>query len=98
MASSAPEEMSGGAYQRVNKMASVRKQFLDTAFWKARVQTDKSGLATFNVVIPGNLTTWRATARAITVDTRVGAGSDSVVATRPVTLRLATPRQLVQGE
>jgi uncharacterized protein YfaS (alpha-2-macroglobulin family) len=27
-ASSAPEELSGGAYQRVNKMASVRRQFL----------------------------------------------------------------------
>lgn len=98
MASSAPEELSGGAYQRVNKMASVRRQFLDTAFWNARVQTDRQGRASFTVTIPGNLTTWRATARAITSDTRVGAATSAATATRPVALRLATPRQLVQGD
>ena len=96
--SSAPEEQSGGAYQRVSKMAGVRQQFLDTAFWNARVQTDAKGLATFTVSVPGNLTTWRATARAITADTRVGVAQDSVVATRPITLRLATPRQFVVGD
>jgi uncharacterized protein YfaS (alpha-2-macroglobulin family) len=98
MSSSAPEELSGGAYQRVNKMASVRRQFLDTAFWNARVQTDATGTATFTVEVPGNLTTWRATARAITGDTRVGIAKHSVLSTRPVTFRLATPRQLVQGD
>jgi len=62
------------------------------------VQTDAAGTATFSVAIPGNLTTWRATARAITADTRVGIARDSVVATRPITLRLATPRQFVAGD
>ncbi len=95
---SAPEEESGGAYQRVNKMAGVRQQFLDTAFWNARVVTNAQGKATFTVTIPGNLTTWRATARAITGDTRVGIAQDSVLATRPITLRLATPRQFVTGD
>ncbi|HEX8234411.1 MAG TPA: MG2 domain-containing protein [Abditibacteriaceae bacterium] len=98
MASSAPEEMSGGAYQRVNKMAPVRQQFLDTAFWRARLQTNAQGMASFEVPMPGNLTTWRATARAITADTRVGQATSFATATRPVTLRLATPRQLVQGD
>ncbi|BCM91406.1 hypothetical protein IAD21_03278 [Abditibacteriota bacterium] len=95
---SSPEEQSGGAYQRVNKMAGVRQQFLDTAFWNARVVTNAQGKATFQVPIPGNLTTWRATARAITGDTRVGIAKDSVTATRPITLRLATPRQFVTGD
>ena len=96
--SSAPDEQSGGAYQRVSKMAGVRQQFLDTAFWNARVRTDAKGQATFSVSIPGNLTTWRATARAITGDTRVGMARDPVTATRPITLRLATPRQFVVGD
>jgi len=95
---SAPEEQSGGAYQRVSKMAGVRGQFADTAFWNGRVQTNAKGEATFSVVIPANLTTWRATARAITGDTRVGIAQDSVLATRPITLRLATPRQFVAGD
>jgi len=95
---SAPEEESGGAYQRVSKMAGVRGQFADTAFWSARIQTNAKGEATFSVVIPANLTTWRATARAITGDTRVGIAQDSVLATRPITLRIATPRQFVAGD
>ena len=97
-ASSAPQEVSGGAYQRVGKTASIRSVFKDTAYWNARVETDKSGSAKFEVMVPGNLTTWKATARAITADTRVGTGQSSALATRPVTLRLATPRQLVQGD
>jgi uncharacterized protein YfaS (alpha-2-macroglobulin family) len=97
-ASSAPEEVSGGAYQRVGKTASVRQQFLDTAFWNATISTGDDGLATFKVKVPGNITTWRTTARAITADTRVGMSTNDVLSTRPVTLRLATPRQLVQGD
>ena len=97
-ASSAPQEVSGGAYQRVGKTASIRSVFKDTAYWNARVETDKNGVAKFEVMVPGNLTTWKATARAITADTRVGTGQSSALATRPVTLRLATPRQLVQGD
>lgn len=97
-ASSSPEEVSGGAFQRVGKTASVRQQFLDTAFWNAKIETGGDGSAVFNVKVPGNLTTWRTTARAITLDTRVGMTTQEVLATRPVTLRLATPRQLVQGD
>ena len=96
--SSAPTEVSGGAYQRVGKTASIRSVFKDTAYWNARVETDKTGVAKFEVQVPGNLTTWKATARAITADTRVGTAQTSMLATRPVTLRLATPRQLVQGD
>lgn len=96
--SSAPEEVSGGAYQRVGKTASVRTQFKDTAFWNARIETGADGRATFTLPVPGNLTMWRATARAITADTRVGEAQSSMLSTRPVTLRLATPRQLVVGD
>ena len=97
-ASSAPSEVSGGAYQRVGKTASIRNIFKDTAYWNARVETDKTGVAKFDVKVPGNLTTWKATARAITADTRVGLAQTSMLATRPVTMRLATPRQLVEGD
>jgi hypothetical protein len=95
---SAPEELSGGAYQRVNAVAPVRQRFVDTAYWNARVQTGPDGRAKINLEIPGNLTTWRATARAVTSDTMVGVGTASVQVSRPVMLRLAAPRQLVQGD
>lgn len=95
---SAPEELSGGAYQRVSQVAPVRERFLDTAYWDAHVTTGPDGTATVTMDVPGNLTTWRATARAITGDTRVGSTTSTMQATRPVTLRLATPRQMVQGD
>lgn len=95
---SAPEEMSGGAYQRVSTVAPVRQRFEDTAFWKADVETDASGKTEVSFEVPGNLTSWRATARGITGTTQVGMSTNNVLANRPVMLRLATPRQVVQGD
>jgi uncharacterized protein YfaS (alpha-2-macroglobulin family) len=95
---SAPEELSGGAYQSVPSTAPVRTRFADTALWAGIVQTDANGKATLSFEMPGNLTTWRATAYGSTVETNVGRGLTSVLANRPVMLRLATPRQLVQGD
>lgn len=95
---SAPEEMSGGAYQRVSSVAPLRQRFEDTAYWSAFVQTDAAGNGVVSFEMPGNLTTWRATGRAVTADTRVGTSVSAVKATRSVTLRLAMPRQMVQGD
>lgn len=95
---SAPEELSGGAYQRVSTVAPVRQRFEDTAYWNAFVATDASGEGRVSFEMPGNLTTWRSTARGITMDTKVGMDRASVMATRAVTLLLAAPRQMVQGD
>jgi len=95
---SAPEEMSGGAYQRVSTVAPLRQRFEDTAYWNAFVDTGPDGTGTVSFEIPGNLTTWRTTARAVTLGTSVGMTTSDVVANRPVMLRLATPRQMVQGD
>lgn len=95
---SAPEELSGGAYQRVNPVAPLRQRFEDTAYWGPMVATDGSGRATVRFEMPGNLTAWRATARAVTLGTSVGMGTSTVQANRPVMLRLVTPRQMVQGD
>ncbi|HEY3413508.1 MAG TPA: MG2 domain-containing protein [Armatimonadota bacterium] len=95
---SAPEEVSGGAYQRVNATAPVRERFVDTALWQPHAVTGPDGTAAFTVEIPGNLTSWRATATAVTGDTRVGRATSSVRVSRPVMLRLATPRQMAAGD
>lgn len=96
---SQPQAMSGGAYQRLpESKAPVRQRFLDTAAWQAQVVTGPDGKAQIRFDVPGNLTTWRATARGVTRATTVGAATDKFTATRPVTLRLATPRQVVRGD
>ena len=48
--------------------------------------------------LPDNLTTWRATVRGVTADTRVGSAIVKVVARKDLILRLETPRFLTEGD
>ncbi|HLN99210.1 MAG TPA: MG2 domain-containing protein [Pyrinomonadaceae bacterium] len=77
---------------------TIRKNFKDTAFWQPDVVTGPDGKATVKVNLPDNLTTWRATARAVTADTKVGATKYKVVARKDVIMRLETPRFVTQGD
>src|SRR5262249_43148413 len=76
----------------------VRKAFPDTALWIADVKTDDSGKAVVRVDFPDALTTWRATARAVTPDTRVGSAVQKTIVRKNVILRLAVPRFFTQGD
>jgi uncharacterized protein YfaS (alpha-2-macroglobulin family) len=77
---------------------TIRKNFKDTAFWQPDVLTGADGKATVKVNLPDNLTTWRATARGVTADTKVGATKYKVVARKDVIMRLETPRFVTQGD
>lgn len=77
---------------------TIRKEFKDTAFWNANVLTGVDGKANVTVPLPDNLTTWRATARAVTADLRVGASVGKVLARKDLILRLETPRFLTEGD
>lgn len=76
----------------------VRKAFPDTAFWAAEVVTDNSGHARARVDFPDSLTTWRATARGVTPDTKVGSATLKTIVRKNLILRLAVPRFFVQGD
>ena len=76
----------------------IRRIFKDTAFWQANLVTDAQGRAQVNVELPDNLTTWRATARAVTADLRVGERRTRVVSRKNLILRMALPRFLTAGD
>ncbi len=76
----------------------IRKDFRDTAFWQPSAVTGSDGKATVKFQLPDNLTTWRATARAVTSDTKVGMTTSKVVSRKDVILRLEMPRFLTQGD
>jgi alpha-2-macroglobulin len=80
----------------------IRKAFPDTAFWAADLVTDAAGKAQAKVEFPDSLTTWRATARGVTVDTqvgtRVGGATNKTIVRKNLILRLAVPRFFVQGD
>jgi len=78
--------------------ATIRKDFRDTAFWQPDVVTGADGRATARMKLPDNLTTWRATARAVSADLRVGARLERVLARKDLILRLETPRFLTEGD
>jgi len=78
--------------------ATIRKEFKDTAFWQPNVVTGSDGRATVKFKLPDNLTTWRATARGVTADTKVGAARQTVISRKDVIMRLETPRFFTQGD
>ena len=76
----------------------VRKAFPDTAFWAADLTTNEAGRARARVDFPDSLTTWRATARGVTADTKVGAATAKTIVRKNLILRLAVPRFFMQGD
>jgi hypothetical protein len=77
---------------------TIRKEFKDTAFWQPDVVTGGDGKATIKFNLPDNLTTWRATARGVTADTRVGSAVQKTIARKDVIMRLEMPRFLTEGD
>ncbi len=76
----------------------VRKLFPDTALWLAEVRTDQNGHAQAQLTFPDSLTTWRATIRGATVDTKVGSAVNRVIVRKNLMVRLAVPRFFRQGD
>lgn len=80
----------------------IRQEFVDTPYWNASIITDENGIATFDVVLPDNLTTWRLDARAVTSGEDgvmlVGQDTFDLISTKPVLIRPVTPRFFVVGD
>ncbi|MCS6848678.1 MAG: Ig-like domain-containing protein [Anaerolineae bacterium] len=95
---SAEAKGGGGGGEALADVQFTRRNFKDTAYWNAVVQTGADGRARVQIILPDNLTTWRMTARAITPDTRVGEATNEVVSTKPLLVRPVTPRFFVAGD
>jgi uncharacterized protein YfaS (alpha-2-macroglobulin family) len=92
-----PPAGKGGAGAQLDSDV-IRKRFLDTAYWNAEVRTDAQGEARVTVDLPDNLTTWRASAKAVTADTLVGDGVADIVTTKDLIVRSVAPRFFVLGD
>ena len=92
----APQMKEGAEQSQVQ--VEVRSDFRSTAFWKPDVITGADGTATVKVKFPEALTTWRATARAVTTGTQVGMGTDTARTNLPLIVRLQGPRFFVVGD
>ncbi|MBI4613571.1 MAG: hypothetical protein HY720_08185 [Planctomycetes bacterium] len=87
-----------GAPPPAYKEATVRKDFADTAFWKALATTDEEGKTTVRFKYPENLTTWRVRVHGMTEAVRVGSASTETVTTKKLLVRLQAPRFFVEKD
>ena len=76
----------------------VRKLFPDTALWLADVHTDAKGHAETQLQFPDSLTSWRATVRGATLDTKVGNTTNNVIVRKNLMVRMVVPRFFRQGD
>ncbi|MFQ6131352.1 MAG: alpha-2-macroglobulin [Armatimonadota bacterium] len=76
----------------------VRRRFLDVAYWNPSILTGPDGSADVSFELPDNLTTWRATARALTQEAAGGEGRETATVTLPLLVRLVLPRFYVESD
>ncbi|MBP1627586.1 MAG: hypothetical protein H6Q00_2061 [Holophagaceae bacterium] len=76
----------------------VRQNFKDTAHWAPMIAVGSDGRASVDLSLPDNLTAWRATATALTSDTKIGVGRASRPSSKPLQVSLTLPRTLAVGE
>lgn len=76
----------------------IRKAFPDTAYWAPDARTDAQGHAKITMTFPDSLTTWRATVRAATADSKEGSQINRVIVRKNVIVRMGTPRFMRKGD
>jgi uncharacterized protein YfaS (alpha-2-macroglobulin family) len=77
---------------------TVRKNFADSAYWTASLQTDKDGIALVSLNMPENLTGWKVKVWAMGPGTKVGEGETEVTTKKDLLVRLQAPRFFVQKD
>ena len=96
------ESKGGGGGLFEAGIVDLRGEFVDTAYWNPSVVTDAAGMATIDLRLPDNLTTWRLDARALTEGRAgrllVGEQTFDLRSTRPLLIRPVTPRFFVVGD
>ena len=71
---------------------SFRSVFSTTPYWNGQLVTDANGVATINVKLPENMTTFRVMAVANGRDARFGKGDAPLRVSKPLLVRPALPR------
>ncbi|WP_293368286.1 alpha-2-macroglobulin family protein [Nevskia sp.] len=77
---------------------SLRSVDKFVAYWNPSLKVDAGGRASFDFVLPDNLTAWKVLVLAVTPDDRFGLGSGKLIATKDTELRPVMPNQIVSGD
>ena len=88
----------GGGGGGLESGSQPRSDFQDTAAWFPALQTDTSGRATVTFTLPDNVTSWRLSAKAITLRHLVGQSHANIETKKDLLLRPILPRILTTGD
>ena len=88
----------GGGGGGLESGSQPRTDFQDTAAWFPTSQTDASGRATVTFTLPDNVTSWRLSAKAITLSHLVGQSHTNIETKKDLLLRPILPRILTTGD
>jgi len=77
---------------------SVRRDFSDSAFFKANVRTDNSGRAQVKFKLPDSLTNWRVVVTAVSRKMHVGQLKTSFRTFKPIMVWPMVPRIFTEGD
>jgi len=75
----------------------IRKDFRDSAYWNATVETDAEGRATVEFPMPDSLAEWKILAWAINTNF-AGSGTASIQCAKDFVVQLNLPRFMVEGD
>lgn len=77
---------------------TLRQNFRDDAFWQPRLRTNEKGEASFEVVYPDDLTSWKTYALAMTDNKMSGSATTVTKAFRTLSGSLALPQFAIAGD
>lgn len=76
----------------------TRVLFRDYAYWKPNLYTNREGKAGFSVRFPDNITSWQTFVPAMDAKRHSGLGQLTVKSYKPVSVNLALPSFLTEGD
>ncbi len=86
------------AAQRQFVQPVTRTNYSATAAWLPHLRLDERGQGQAKFPLPDSLTSWKLRAYSVTSKTQVGDGSDMVLTSKPLLVRLQTPRFLIDQD
>ena len=95
-ASKSMEQAGGGGNEETK--VKIRKDFADTAFWDAKVETDSKGEAAISFKMPENLTAWKTRCWGVGNGFTVGESENVVTTSKKIIIRLQAPRFFVETD
>jgi hypothetical protein len=76
----------------------VRRDFSDSAFWNAKVRTDKTGRASVEFKLPDSLTNWQVVVTGVSKKMHVGQARASFRTFKPIMVWPMIPRVYTEGD